>query len=93
MPSTTSSSVVLALFSSTVITPSLPTLAIALAISLPISSSPLAEIVPTCATSSSPSVDLEVSLIAATTASTAESMPRLSSMGSWPAVTILIPSR
>ena len=48
-PSTTSSSVSRLLASSTVITPSLPTLSIASAMILPIVSSPLAEMVPTWA--------------------------------------------
>ena len=49
MPSTTSSSFCRPEPSSTVITPSLPTFAIASAIVLPMLSSELAEIVPTCA--------------------------------------------
>ena len=52
MPSTTSSSVSAVLASSTVITPSLPTFCIAWAIMSPTDLSPLAEIVPTWATSS-----------------------------------------
>src|SRR5580704_13316141 len=52
MPSTTSSSVSRLFASSTVITPSLPTFCIALAIISPMSRSPLAEIVPTWAISS-----------------------------------------
>ena len=52
MPSTTSSVVSIALASSTVITPSLPTFSMASAMSLPIVASPLAEIVPTWAISS-----------------------------------------
>src|SRR6266852_2112841 len=48
MPSTNSSSFSRPLPSSTVITPSLPTLSIASAIVLPIASSALAEIAPTC---------------------------------------------
>ena len=51
MPSTTSSSFSRPLPSSTVITPSLPTLSIASAMILPIVSSALAEIAPTCAIS------------------------------------------
>ena len=47
IPSTTSSSVSIPFASSTVITPSFPTFCIALEIILPISLSPLAEIVPT----------------------------------------------
>src|SRR6266571_2596282 len=52
MPSTTSSSVSSDLASSTVITPSLPTFFMASAMKRPISTSPLAEIVPTWAISS-----------------------------------------
>src|SRR5438045_186481 len=52
MPSTTSSSVSSDFASSTVITPSLPTFFIASAMKRPISASPLAEMVPTCAISS-----------------------------------------
>src|SRR5258707_5332649 len=51
MPSTMSTSVSSDLFSSTVMTPSLPTFCIACAIILPIAVSPLAEMVPTWATS------------------------------------------
>src|SRR5216683_2725694 len=51
MPSTTSSSVSKDFASSTVITPSLPTFFIASARNWPISASPFAEIVPTCAIS------------------------------------------
>src|ERR1700740_3739728 len=52
MPSTTSSSVSRDLASSTVITPSLPTFFMASARNLPISTSPLEEMVPTWAISS-----------------------------------------
>src|SRR5438876_679427 len=51
MPSTMSTSVSSDLFSSTVMTPSLPTFCIAWAIILPMAVSPLAEMVPTWATS------------------------------------------
>ncbi len=93
MPSTTSSSVSSDLASSTVITPSLPTFSIASAMMSPISLSPLAEIVPTWATSA-----LDFTLRAdlarlATTASTAMSTPRLRSIGFMPAATALEPSR
>src|SRR6478735_2294227 len=60
MPSTTSSSVSAVLASSTVITPSLPTFCMAWAIISPISLSPLAEIVPTWATSSEVDPALQV---------------------------------
>src|SRR5207302_1679953 len=52
MPSTTSSSVSRLFASSTVMTPSLPTFFMASASMRPISTSPFAEIVPTCAISS-----------------------------------------
>ncbi len=82
MPSTTSSSVSSDLASSTVMTPSLPTFFMASARNLPISASPLAEMVPTWAISS-----FEV------TASTAMSIPRFRSIGFMPAATDLAPSR
>jgi hypothetical protein len=93
MPSTTSSSEVSVLASSTVITPSLPTLRIASAIISPISVSPLALIVPTWAMSSLPLVGVDSFLSDSITALTAESMPRLSSIGLWPAATSFEPSR
>src|SRR4051812_24864038 len=93
MPSTTSSSVSRPLASSTVITPSLPTRCIALAIIAPISFSPLAEMVPTCAISSDVETFLERRFTSSTTASTAASMPRFRSIGFRPAATALAPSR
>src|SRR5215207_9431460 len=60
MPSTTSSSVCRPLASSTVITPSLPTFCIASKIISPMLVSPLAEMVPTWATSASVDAALEV---------------------------------
>jgi hypothetical protein len=82
------------LASSTVITPSRPTFSIASAMMLPMVVSLLAEIVPTCATAlESLPTSFESFLSSATTASTAFSMPRLSSIGLAPATTILIPSR
>src|SRR6185437_12616031 len=93
MPSTTSSSVSWLLASSTVITPSLPTLAMALAIMSPMSLSPLAEIIPTWPISSLDLTFLERFLRSATTASTAFSMPRFRSIGFMPAATDLEPSR
>ena len=89
--------------SSTVMTPSLPTLFMASAMMVPICESELAEMVPTWAIMS-PETGLE-SLVSApptTTpfssrlpmmASTALSMPRLSAMGLAPAATVLTPSR
>src|SRR5690242_3017524 len=93
MPSTTSSSLSRPEPSSTVITPSLPTLSIASAMSLPISWSPLAEIVPTCAIDLL-SADGLLSFFSSSTAPmTALSMPRLRSIGFMPAATALRPSR
>src|SRR5689334_11483449 len=92
MPSTTSSSVANDLASSTVITPSLPTFAIASARKRPISVSPLALMVPTCAISSLLAIFLAWLLRSETTASTARSMPRFRSIGFMPAATLLAPS-
>src|SRR3954466_4026017 len=93
MPSTVSSVVSRPLASSTVMTPSLPTFSIASAIRLPISLSLFAEMVPTCAISFLPADGTDSVLSCSTTASTARSMPRLSSMGFAPAVTFFSPSR
>src|SRR5437899_6771980 len=93
MPSTTSSSVSRLLASSMVITPSLPTLSIALAIMSPIALSPLADTVPTCAISSPVETLRERLLSSSITHSAARSMPRLRSMGFMPAATDLAPSR
>src|SRR5258707_7409101 len=93
MPSTTSSSVSSDLASSTVMTPSLPTFFMASARNLPISASPLAEMVPTWAISSFEVTFLEFLTRSATTASTARSIPRLRSIGFMPAATDLAPSR
>src|SRR5215468_3356099 len=92
MPSTTSSSVSRDFASSTVMTPSLPTFFIASARKLPISASPLAEMVPTWAISSFEVTFLEFFLRSSTIASTARSMPRLRSIGFMPAATDLAPS-
>src|SRR6202044_809543 len=92
MPSTTSSSVSSDLASSTVITPSLPTFFMASARNLPISASPLAEMVPTWAISSFEVTFLEFLTRSATTASTARSIPRFRSIGFMPAATALAPS-
>src|SRR6202162_6414882 len=91
MPSTTSSSVVMVWLSSTVMTPSLPTLSIASAMRLPRVSLGL-EIAATWATSSWPLTGTESLLISPTTASTAFSMPILSCIGLAPAVTLRKPS-
>src|SRR3974390_1666028 len=93
MPSTTSSSVSSDLASSTVMTPSLPPFFIASARNLPISASPLAEMVPTWAISSFEVTFLEFFSRSETTASTARSIPRLRSIGFMPAATALAPSR
>src|SRR5215813_13250113 len=92
MPSTTSSSVSSDFASSTVMTPSLPTFFIASARNLPISVSPLAEMVPTWAISSFEVTFFELVLRCSTTDSTARSMPRLRSIGFMPAATDLAPS-
>src|SRR5690348_6425554 len=93
MPSTISTSVSSDLFSSTVMTPSLPTFCIACAIILPIAASPLAETVPTCATSEEEATGLARFSRSLTTAPTAMSMPRFKSIGFMPAATDLAPSR
>ncbi len=92
MPSTTSSSVSSALASSTVITPSLPTFCMALAIIAPISASPLAEMVPTWAISSLEVTFLALAFSSLMTAVTARSTPRFRSIGLAPAATDLAPS-
>src|SRR5487761_2111513 len=91
MPSTTSSSVSSDLASSTVMTPSLPTFFMASERNLPISASPLAEMVPTWAISSFEVTFLEFLTRSATTASTAMSIPRLRSIGFMPAATDFAP--
>src|SRR2546430_729549 len=93
IPSTVSSVVSRPFASSTVITPSLPTLSMASAILSPISLSPLAEIVPTCAISFRPLVGAEIRFSSSPTSSTALSMPRFSDIGLAPAVTDFRPSR
>src|SRR6202163_4101437 len=92
MPSTTSSSVSSDFASSTVMTPSLPTFFMASARNLPISASPLEEMVPTWAISSFEVTFLELLTRSATTASTARSIPRFRSIGFMPAATDLAPS-
>src|SRR5262245_59428789 len=93
MPSTISTSVSIALASSTVMTPSLPTFCMASAIILPICLSPLAEMVPTCATSADEPTFLARFSMSLMTADTAISMPRRRSIGFMPAATALAPSR
>ena len=80
------------LASSTVMTPSLPTFSIASASMLPMVSSPLALMVPTCAIVPLSFVGVEGFFTSATTAATAASMPRLRSIGFVPASTSLRPS-
>ena len=92
MPSTTSSSVSAVLASSTVMTPSLPTFCIAEAIISPIDFSPLAEIVPTWATSADDLILAAFLARFSTTSATARSMPRLRSIGFMPAATSFTPS-
>src|ERR1700675_3204024 len=92
MPSTISTSVSSDLFSSTVVTPSLPTFCMASAIILPILVSPFDEMVPTWATSAEELTFLARFSMSLTTAATAMSMPRLRSIGFMPAATDLAPS-
>ena len=73
-------------------TPSLPTLSIASAIVLPIDSSALAEIAPTCAISLLVVHGLLIFFSSSTMAMTALSMPRLRSIGFMPAATYFMPS-
>ncbi len=61
--------------------------------SLPMVVSPLALTVPICAISFGSLVDLALFLSSSTITSTALSMPRLISIGLWPAATSLEPSR
>src|SRR6266851_6560618 len=93
MPSTRSSSFSSDLPSSTVITPSLPTLSIASEMILPMSKSAFAEMAPTCAISFVVVQGLEIFFSSSTTASTALSMPRFRSIGFMPEATNFMPSR
>ena len=92
MPSVSSSSVPKVFDSSTVTTPSLPTLSMASAMSAPISGSP-AEMDAVAAISSLVSISLALATSSAVTAATAFSMPRLRLIGSAPAATLRRPSR
>src|SRR3954463_2702927 len=92
MPSTTSSSVSAVFASSTVITPSLPTFCIALAIICPIEVSPFEAMVAIWPISSDEPTFFERFSMSLTTAVTARSMPRFRSIGFMPAATSLIPS-
>src|SRR5579864_1945324 len=93
MPSTTSSSLSRPEPSSTVITPSLPTFSIASAMVLPIDSSELAEMVPTCAIALESLHGLESLRSSSTAPITALSIPRFTSIGLRPEATALRPSR
>ena len=93
MPSTTSSSVSAVFPSSTVITPSLPTLPMASAIIFPIEASPLAEIVPTCAISEDLVILVAFFNKSPAISPAALSIPRFRSIGFMPAATRLSPSR
>ena len=92
MPSVSSSSSPKVLLSSTVMTPSLPTLSMASAISSPMVGS-AAEIEAVAAICSLVSTSLAVLSSCWETASTAFSMPRLSAIGFAPAATLRRPSR
>ncbi len=78
--------------SSTVITPSLPTLFMALAMISPTCSSALAEIVPTCAMATGSVHGVDSFSISTTMAATALSTPRFRSIGFMPAATDFKPS-
>src|SRR6187455_1436579 len=93
MPSTTSSSFCRPEPSSTVMTPSLPTLSIASAMVLPMDSSEFAEIVPTWAIALLSLQGLASFLISSVAVMTALSIPRLMSIGLRPEETALRPSR
>ena len=92
MPSTNSWLVSMVLASSTVMTPSLPTLSIASAMMPPITLSPLAATVATFSRSFFPLMGILMVLSLATMSSTAFSMPRFMSIGLVPATTALRPS-
>src|SRR5829696_4049609 len=92
MPSTVSSSMPKVFDSSTVMTPSLPTTSIALAMTSPISGSP-ADTLAVWAISSRVSMSLAWFLMASTARSVAFSMPRLRLIGLAPAATLRRPSR
>src|SRR5256885_15651667 len=92
MPSTSSSSFSRPLPSSTVMTPSLPTLSIASAMVLPMEKSALAEIAPTCEISLLVVHGLLIFFSSATIPMTALSMPRFKSIGFMPAATYFMPS-
>ncbi len=78
--------------SSTVMTPSLPTLSMASAIILPICSSWLAELVPTWATWAELSTFFDIRLSSSTITSTAMLIPRWICVGLAPLATFFRPS-
>src|SRR3712207_5970966 len=92
MPSVNSRSIPKVCDSSTLTTPSLPTLSMASAMTLP-TSSERAEMAPTLEISSLPLISLDWPLMASTAASTACSMPLLKMTGFAPAATFFKPSR
>jgi hypothetical protein len=92
MPSVSSSSVPKVCDSSTVTTPSLPTLSIASAMSSPMAGS-AAEMDAVAAICSLESISLALASSSSVIAATAFSMPRLSEIGSAPAATLRRPSR
>ena len=92
MPSTNSRSMPKVWDSSTVMTPSLPTLSIASAMTEPMVSSLFAEMAATCAISSWVSISRACEAISSTMRSTAASMPRLRLIGLAPAATLRRPS-
>ena len=92
IPSTTSNVVPILLASSTVITPSLPTLSIASANKSPIVESLFADIVPTCAICDLSLTFLHILFNSSTTTFTALSMPLFSAIVFAPAVTYFTPS-
>ena len=92
-PPTYSSTVSVDLPSSTVITPSLPVFSTASASRFPIAASWFAEIVATAAVSLRPSSVREMPFRASTTAATALSIPRFTSVGFAPEEIAFRPSR
>src|SRR3954451_15628957 len=92
MPSTKSSSMPNVFDSSTVTTPSLPTLSMASAITSPMLMSLLAEIDATWAISALSSMSVAWPARASTAAATALSTPRFSAIGLAPAATLRMPS-
>src|SRR3954471_21661780 len=92
MPSTNSSSMPKVFDSSTVTTPSLPTLSMASAMTSPMDAS-AAEMEATCAISDLSSMSLAWALMPSTAAATALSIPFFRAMGLAPAATLRKPSR